>query len=179
MHGNEEYQYWLDNCPKCTRDEFPEEIANEINRQLKNERRSRLYELRKEREEIEKTMLFMDDIGKFVFTEFFLKPIEREEKHLRGKINHRNTNKIDIEEIKRVPIVRVLSTLGIKTYRSSSTRLFFKLRNEKTASACAFTDTNKWYDFGNCKGGSVIDLVMEYNNFTIKESINFLSNIAT
>ena len=83
--------------------------------------------------------------------------------------NHHNGP--SLEEIKQVPIRSILEMYGIKIERNN----FFKVRNEKTASAQFNDDKNLFYDHGNTDyAGSNIDLIMILENISTGKAIKFI-----
>ncbi|WP_329904158.1 CHC2 zinc finger domain-containing protein [Porphyromonas pogonae] len=67
------------------------------------------------------------------------------------------------ENIKRISIKDYLAHQGIYPAKERNGYGMYKspFRDEKTASFKVDYKTNLWYDFGNGKGGSIIDLVMK------------------
>lgn len=87
-------------------------------------------------------------------------------------------NRIEIEKIKRIPIVRVLELHGVLPAKIKANRwIYFALsRQEKTPSLNVNLRTNYFKDFGSGEKGSVIDIVMLLKNFDIKEAIDYLKS---
>ena len=79
-----------------------------------------------------------------------------------------------IEEIKKMPIEDFLISLGIKPDRSSQGGAILwyitPWRTEKDASLKVDTSQNLWVDFGEGKGGSVIDLAMRILNLDFHQA---------
>lgn len=84
-------------------------------------------------------------------------------------------HKDDISKLRQIPILSVLDNNNIKYYPSGNQAYKFKLREERTPSAVAYTNDNHFYDYGSNKGGSVIDLVMEIDKCDVKTAISKLS----
>lgn len=81
----------------------------------------------------------------------------------------------DLKEIKSIPCEEVARNLGVYL-KQKGNNFWFKMRpEEKTASCRINADKNLWYDFGAGKGGSVIDLVMEFKGVSKEEAINELA----
>lgn len=80
----------------------------------------------------------------------------------------------DLKEIKSIKCEDVARKCGIKLTRKHN-RFWGKLRNEKTESFSINPAKNLWYDFGEGKGGSVIDLLMEIESISKEEAINRLA----
>ncbi len=84
--------------------------------------------------------------------------------------NYHRASKIDLAEIKKIPIPKILDMYGIKMNRG-----FFKLRREENTPSCKYYEsTNSFYDFGSGKGGSNIDLVMELDDCRVVDAIKKL-----
>lgn len=84
--------------------------------------------------------------------------------------------KREIEFLKEIPIVNVLSQLGISPVKTSNFRAWFFAfdRDERTASLIVDLNLNRFYDHGSGKGGSVIDIVMLVKGFRVSEAILYL-----
>ena len=80
--------------------------------------------------------------------------------------------KYDLDAIGQIPIEEILSDYGVQLQRNH----FFKLRDERSASAKYYPETNSWFDFGggSNKGGGTIQLVMELENVGKSEAIRLL-----
>ncbi len=66
---------------------------------------------------------------------------------------------VDKEELKQIPLARVMANLGYKEHGRSQGRSYYKIRQEKTASCVVFHNTNSFYDFGASIGGDSISLI--------------------
>ncbi len=84
----------------------------------------------------------------------------------------------DLDEIKKLSIVDFLAKSGLKPRRSSGKWVFFfsPFREESKPSFAVNTVKNTWYDFGTEDYGSIIDLAMKLNNYSLKEAIKFFQN---
>ncbi len=74
-------------------------------------------------------------------------------------------------------IVKTLAKLGHYPTRESEKAAYFlsPLRSETQASFSVSLNKNLWYDFGEGKGGNVIDLVMLLLKCSFQESLEFLA----
>ena len=83
----------------------------------------------------------------------------------------------DLDKIKEIPIVDVLSDLyGIEAQKKGTNRAFCDIRGEKTPSCCLYLDTNSYCDFGDGnRGGNVINLVQQLSNVGFMEATNILA----
>lgn len=75
-----------------------------------------------------------------------------------------------------INLVDLLLKLGSapKKINSNNTWFLSPFRAEKTPSFKVNTNKNLWYDFGEGKGGTVIDFVMMYYNCSINEALKSL-----
>lgn len=117
-------------------------------------------------------------LRKYFYRNFKLSPAMAELRRIRNKYDFKFGEKktkelIDIDAIKEN--IKCEDLLG-KPERSDGKRLWYKLRNEKTASCCVYTETNSFYDFGSGEGGSCLDLYMKLNDCDFKTAIKNLSN---
>lgn len=86
-------------------------------------------------------------------------------------------NTVDIEDIKQIPITRLVDMYNLKRQKSTQNRLYCSLRpHDKTPSCCIYTDQNSFYDFGSCQGGSVIDFYMALESVDLSTAIKDLQN---
>lgn len=86
-----------------------------------------------------------------------------------------------LQDIKTIPIADYLNSLGIKPikqYRGYAL-YYAPYRDDHNASLKVDFIRNLWYDFGLCKGGSIIDLVMLMKGCGIREAIAELTGEAT
>ena len=86
-----------------------------------------------------------------------------------------------IQEIKAIPKVDYLSSLGIKPIKQYGGYALYHApyRDDHNASLKVDFARNLWYDFGLCRGGSIIDLVMLLKGSSIRETIAELTGEAT
>lgn len=75
-------------------------------------------------------------------------------------------------------LVKILEKLGHFPTRKTEKEAWFlsPFRSETQASFKISLALNRWYDHGMGKGGNSIDLVMQLKNFTVKETLDFISS---
>ena len=86
----------------------------------------------------------------------------------------------DLSRIKRYPIVEYLERKGIKPVRKTPTYAMYRspLRAETYPSFKVDTEKNLWIDYGEGRGGSIIDLCMRLEGCTLSEAIRRLGQNA-
>ena len=86
----------------------------------------------------------------------------------------------DLSRIKRYPIVEYLERKGIKPVRKTPTYAMYRspLREETHPSFKVDTEKNLWIDYGEGRGGSIIDLCMRMEGCTLSEAIRHLGRNA-
>ena len=86
----------------------------------------------------------------------------------------------DLSRIKRYPIVEYLERKGIKPVRKTPTYALYRspLRKETHPSFKVNTEKNLWIDYGEGRGGSIIDLCMRMEGCTLSEAIRRLGQNA-
>ena len=86
----------------------------------------------------------------------------------------------DLSRIKRYPIVEYLERKGIKPVRKTPTYAMYRspLREETHPSFKVDTEKNLWIDYGEGRGGSIIDLCMRMEGCTLSEAIHRLGQNA-
>ena len=79
----------------------------------------------------------------------------------------------DLSRIKRYPIVEYLDRKGIKPVRRTPSYALYcsPLREETHPSFKVDTEKNLWIDYGEGRGGSIIDLCMRMEGCTFSEAI--------
>lgn len=79
----------------------------------------------------------------------------------------------DLSRIKRYPIVEYLERKGVKPVRRTPSYALYRspLREETHPSFKVDTEKNLWIDYGEGRGGSIIDLCMRMEGCTISEAI--------
>lgn len=87
----------------------------------------------------------------------------------------------DLSRIKRYPIVEYLERKGIKPVRKTPTYAMYRspLREETHPSFKVDTEKNLWIDYGEGRGGSIIDLCMRMEGCTLSEAIHRLGQNAS
>ena len=87
----------------------------------------------------------------------------------------------DLSRIKRYPIVEYLERKGIKPVRKTPTYVMYRspLREETHPSFKVDTEKNLWIDYGEGRGGSIIDLCMRMEGCTLSEAIRRLRQNAS
>lgn len=87
---------------------------------------------------------------------------------------------MNCEQANKIPLETVLKSMGYKALgkHSGGSEQWFEnpLRTERTPSFSVNHQKNVWQDLGTDKGGSVIDLVMEYGNTNVSGALAWLSN---
>lgn len=86
-----------------------------------------------------------------------------------------------LHEIKAIRIADYLSACGIQPIKRYGGYALYNApyREDHNASLKVDFVRNLWYDFGLCKGGSIIDLVMLMKGYGIREAIAELTGTAT
>ena len=87
----------------------------------------------------------------------------------------------DLSRIKRYPIVEYLERKGIKPVRRTPAYAMYRspLREETHPSFKVDTEKNLWIDYGEGRGGSIIDLCMRMEGCTLSEAIRRLGQNAS
>ena len=87
----------------------------------------------------------------------------------------------DLSRIKRYPIVEYLERKGIKPVRRTPSYALYHspLREETQPSFKVDTEKNLWIDYGEGRGGSIIDLCMRMEGCTLSEAIRRLGQDAS
>ncbi|MBF1408615.1 MAG: toprim domain-containing protein [Prevotella histicola] len=87
----------------------------------------------------------------------------------------------DLSRIKRYPIVEYLKRKGVKPVRSTAAYALYcsPLREETHPSFKVDTEKNLWIDYGEGRGGSIIDLCMRMEGCTLSEAIHRLGQNAS
>jgi hypothetical protein len=82
----------------------------------------------------------------------------------------------NLDALKKIDILRVANLLSIDVDKvgGSNYSTNCPFHPDKTPSFIMFRDTNTWKCFGCERGGSTIDLVMERQNFTFSEAVEWL-----
>ena len=87
----------------------------------------------------------------------------------------------DLSRIKRYPIVEYLERKGVKPVRRTAAYALYcsPLREETHPSFKVDTEKNLWIDYGEGRGGSIIDLCMHLEGCTLSEAIRRLGQNAS
>jgi len=81
----------------------------------------------------------------------------------------------DLAEIKDIPILDVCGFLGIDVHKQGKNH-WCRIRMEKTPSVILHPENNTFYDFGNGRHGSCIDLVSYATGKTFSEAVYTLGD---
>ena len=75
-----------------------------------------------------------------------------------------------VEEVKNTDMVDYLSSLGYKPSKVTRNDYWYisPFRDEKTPSFKVNRNMNRWYDFGDGKGGNIIDFGIVFHQCTVK-----------
>ena len=86
----------------------------------------------------------------------------------------------DLSRIKRYPIVEYLERKGVKPVRRTAVYALYcsPFREETHPSFKVDTEKNLWIDYGEGRGGSIIDLCMRMEGCTLSEAIRLLGQNA-
>lgn len=86
-----------------------------------------------------------------------------------------------LQQIKSIPIADYLSSLGIQPVKRYGSYALYHApyRDDHNSSLKVDFTRNLWYDFGLCRGGSIIDLVMLLKGCSIREAIAELTGDTT
>ena len=86
----------------------------------------------------------------------------------------------DLSRIKQYPIVEYLERKGVKPVRRTAAYALYRspLREETHPSFKVDTEKNLWIDYGEGRGGSIIDLCMRMEGCTLSEAIRRLGQNA-
>lgn len=81
------------------------------------------------------------------------------------------------QEIKHISIREYLANIGIHPVKDYGYYGMYHCpyREDRNASFKVDYNKNVWHDFGTNEGGSIIDLVMKINNYSLKEAITEIS----
>ena len=76
-----------------------------------------------------------------------------------------------VEEVKNTDMVDYLSSLGFKPAKVTRNDYWYisPFREETTPSFKVNRNINRWYDFGEGKGGNIVDFGVLYHNCSVKE----------
>src|SRR5689334_24407507 len=76
-----------------------------------------------------------------------------------------------VEEVKNTDIVDYLSSLGFNPAKVSRNNYWYfsPFRDETTPSFKVNCNMNRWYDFGEGKGGNLVDFGIQYHKCSVSE----------
>lgn len=83
------------------------------------------------------------------------------------------------KQAKEIPLEDFMNRLGCIPVKQAQSKLWYisPLRNETTPSFQLDLRFNSWYDFGEGKGGTIIDLVVALYNDSIKQALSRLESV--
>jgi len=85
---------------------------------------------------------------------------------------------IELQAIKKINLTEFLASMGFYSVRVSNGKAWYlsPLRKETTPSFVVYInkEPQDWYDYGICKGGSIIDFVMEFFQMDYVEAVRNL-----
>lgn len=86
--------------------------------------------------------------------------------------------KLSCEQLRAMDLVFYLTKLGYEPAKIKGNNYWYysPFRDEKTPSFKVNRRMNRWYDFGEGKGGSLIDFGIKYNNCTIGDFLTLVAN---
>jgi len=86
--------------------------------------------------------------------------------------------KMNSNQAKKLQIVDYLSRIGIEKINQKGNEYWYSspFRTDTKPSFKVDIIQNIWFDFGEGKGGNILDLVMNLNNCNIKEALSILNN---
>ena len=130
-----------------------------------------LRELNKKIEKTKKIMLFDKEKNEWLWLyniEMFedskkkllikIRGWEYKKKHIKGEED--DIPLYNADELRNISIKKVIDYLGYEGIKSGDKRWKYKIRDEKTASATIYEDSNSFYDFGASVGGDNFTLIM-------------------
>lgn len=83
---------------------------------------------------------------------------------------------MNAQQAKKISLISILDQLKTKKYKDTGRDIWYysPFRNEKTASFKVDIQKNIYYDFGEGKGGNVIDFIISYNNCDFQEALRLM-----
>lgn len=87
-----------------------------------------------------------------------------------------NEKKYTCAQAKEIDLVRYLAGMGFEPVKIRGSQYWYlsPFRHERTASFKVDRNLNRWYDFGEGKGGSIIDFAIRYMDCSIGEFLESL-----
>lgn len=169
---------------------FGEEAVLEICKNKEAELTQDLINIKEEENELFRKFAWCDDRDDWLL-DLSLEMLEEKKEKIKGKLRTWQYKKrklsdedipegeFDKEELKNIPITQVLQNLGYQAYPASKNRTFYKLReNERHASACVYSETNTFYDFGAGVGGDNIALLQWLFRYDFKQACQHIKELA-
>jgi len=79
-----------------------------------------------------------------------------------------------VQEVKKTDIVDYLASLGFKPAKNSRNDFWYlsPFRDEKSPSFKVNRNLNRWYDFGEGKGGNIVDFGVQYHHCSVSEFLS-------
>ncbi|MGA0556813.1 toprim domain-containing protein [Larkinella sp. VNQ87] len=91
---------------------------------------------------------------------------------------------MNIDQANEIPIAEILNRLGYQPHKASNGKMLYlsPVRQEKTPSFYVYLKTNRWHDFGDGRGGDLIDFAQAYLKFTretdtVVDALRWIKNI--
>jgi len=86
---------------------------------------------------------------------------------------------MNTKQAKQIPLPEVLHKLGFSPQRKVNHNIWYfsPFREEKTPSFKINTHLNRWYDFGEGTGGSIIDLFMALYRVDLPRALEKISDL--
>lgn len=93
---------------------------------------------------------------------------------------------MNIDQAKDIPLSIIIEKMGFKPHSETSFRLryYSPYRNENTPSFFVYVKDNRWYDFGDSRGGDAIELVQLYLDSqkvgsSVSDALRWLKNMTS
>jgi DNA primase len=105
-----------------------------------------------------------------------LKEIDRHISRLKEYLQ--KNKKIDLEKIKEIPLLEVITSFMDIPYKNSGNKYYLKcpFHDDNRPSFVIYPNSNTFHCFGCGASGDVIDFVMKIKNCDFKTSVNYLNN---
>ena len=86
---------------------------------------------------------------------------------------------MNCQRINNIPFSHIFSKIGIKPTKHKNKATWYKspFREERTASFKVNLETNRYYDFGEGIGGTVVDFWCKYKSCDVKTTIKEVSSL--
>ena len=91
------------------------------------------------------------------------------------------TETFDAKTARNIELEKVLSKMGYQPKKRTERELWYisPFRDEKTPSFKLDTTINKWFDFGESKGGNTLDFVIHKFDYSVNEALKFLADYSS